>query len=224
MFASARKAFGMIFEPAFLGVVFRSFLLTLLLFGLAFAAVQYGIQLLPPSPWHWLHGAIDIIASLLVIVALLFFGAPVAALFASLFLNGVAKRIEKKYYPDDTTASAAPFLTYLFVGLRLAAEVIVVTVALLPADVMLPGVGSFATLLADGWLLGREFFELVALRHLSRAEADSMRKRHATGILGAGIVIALLSMIPVVNFFAPLFGAAFMVHVFHHYQRQERLA
>jgi CysZ protein len=49
-----------------------------------------------------------------------------------------------------------------------------------------------------------------------------MRQRHATGILGAGIVIALLSMIPVVNFFAPLFGTAFMVHVFHHYQRQER--
>ena len=166
--------------------------------------------------------AIDIIASLLLIVAFLFFGAPVAALFASLFLNGVAKRIEAKYYPGDTTSEAAPFLTYLFVGLRLAAEVIVVTLALLPADVMLPGVGSVATLVANGWLLGREFFELVALRHLSRPAVDSMRKRHATGILGAGIVIALLAMIPVVNFFAPLFGAAFMVHVFQHYQRQER--
>jgi CysZ protein len=223
MFASARKALGMIFEPAFLGVVFKSFLLTLLLFGLMFVGVHYGLEHLPPLPWHWLNVAITWIGSLLLLVSLVLFGAPVAALFASLFLNGVAKRIEKKYYPDDTTASAAPFLTYLFVGLRLAAEVIVVTVALLPADVMLPGVGSFATLVADGWLLGREFFELVALRHLSRAEADSMRKRHATGILGAGIVIALLSMIPVVNFFAPLFGAAFMVHVFHYYQRQERL-
>ena len=101
--------------------------------------MQYGIQLLPPSPWHWLNGAIDIIASLLVIVALLFFGAPVAALFASLFLNGVARRIEAKYYPADTEAEGAPFLTYVFVGLRLAAEVIVVTLALLPADVMLPG-------------------------------------------------------------------------------------
>ena len=222
MFASARKALGMLFEPAFLGVVFRSFLLTLLLFGLVFAAVQYGLQLLPPLPWHWLNSAIDIIASVLVLVAFLFFGAPVAALFASLFLNGVAKRIEKKYYATDTTDAGAPFRTYLFVGLRLAAEVIIVTLALLPADVMLPGVGSLATLVADGWLLGREFFELAALRHLSRTETDSMRKRHATGILGAGIVIALLSMIPVVNFFAPLFGVAFMVHVFHHYQRQER--
>ncbi len=223
MFASARKALGMIFEPALLGVVFRSFLLTLLLFVLAFLAVQYGIQLLPPSPWPWLNSAIDIIASVLVLVALLFFGAPVAALFASLFLNGVAKRIEAKYYPGGAKGAGAPFLTYLFVGLRLAAEIILVTLALLPADVMLPIVGSLATLAADGWLLGRQFFELAALRHLSRAEADGMRKRHATGILGAGIVIALLSMIPVVNFFAPLFGTAFMVHVFQHYQRQERL-
>ncbi|MGD0864664.1 MAG: EI24 domain-containing protein [Rhizomicrobium sp.] len=224
MFASARKALGMIFEPAFLGVVFKSFLLTLALFGLMFAAVQYGIQHLPPLHWHWLNIAIGWIASLLVIVALFFLGGPVAALFGSLFLNGVAKRIEAKYYPGDTTTSGAPFLTYLFVGLRLAAEVIVVTLALLPADVMLPGVGSVTTLVANGWLLGREFFELAALRHLSRSEVDNMRKRHPTGILGAGIVIALLAMIPVVNFFAPLFGAAFMVHVFQHYQRQERLA
>ena len=223
MFASARRALGMIFEPAFLGVVFKSFLLTLVLFGLVFAAAQYGIAHLPPLPWPWLTMALHLIASVLLIVALLFFGAPVAALFASLFLNGVAKRVEAKYYPGETTAHGASALSYLIVGLRLAAEVIVVTVALLPADVMLPGVGSAATLLADGYLLGREFFELAALRHLSRAEADAMRRRHSTGILGAGIVIALLAMIPVVNFFAPLFGAAFMVHVFQHYQRQDRL-
>jgi CysZ protein len=224
MFASARKALGMIFEPTFLGVVFASFLLTLLLFGLMFVGVQYSLQHLPPLPWHWLNVAITWIGSLLLLVPLVLFGAPVAALFASLFLNSVAKRIEVKYYPAETKGAGAPFLTYLFVGLRLAAEIILVTLALLPADVTLPIVGSVATLLADGWLLGRQFFELAALRHLSRAEADSMRKRHATGILGAGIVIALFSMIPVVDFFAPLFGTAFMVHVFQYYQRQERLA
>jgi CysZ protein len=222
MFASARRALGMIFEPAFLGVVLKSFLLTLLLFGLMFAGVLYGLQHLPPLPWHWLNLAIAWIGSFLVLLALVVFGAPVAGLFASLFLNGVAKRIEAKYYSGDTKGAGASFLAYLFVGLRLAAEVILVTLALLPADVTLPIVGLPATLVADGWLLGRQFFELAALRHVSRAEADSMRKRHATGILGAGIVIALVSMIPVANFFAPLFGTAFMVHVFQYYRRQEQ--
>ena len=138
----------MIFEPAFLGVVFKSFLLTLLLFGLMFAAMQYGLQHLPPLPGHWLGVAINLIASLLVVLAFLFLGAPVAALFASLSLNGVAKRIEAKYYPADTQGSGAPMLTDVFFGLRLAAEVIVVAPPSLPADVMLPGVGSSATLVA----------------------------------------------------------------------------
>lgn len=224
MFASARKALGMIFEPAFFGVVVMSFLLTLLLFGLTFAAVQYGVQHIPPLPWHWLNTAIGLIASLLVVAGLFVLGVPVAALFASLFLDRVARRIEKKYYPAEVEADGAPFLTYLFTGLRFAAYVIVVSLALLPVDVMLPGVGSAASWVADGWLLGREFFELAALRHLSRAEADSMRERHPFGILGAGMAIAALATIPVVNFIAPLFGAAFMVHVFQHYRRQERRA
>jgi CysZ protein len=224
MFAALRKALGMIFEPAMLGVVFRSLLLTLFLFGLMFAAVQYGIQHLPPLHWAWFNIAVSLIASLLVVVAFVFLGVPVAALFASLFLGGIARRVEEKYYPAEVNVPGAPFLTYVFAGLRLAAFVIVVSLALLPVDVMVPGVGSLASWVADGWLLGREFFELVALRHLGRTDADAMRRRHGYGILGAGMVIALLAMIPLVNFFAPLFGAAFMVHVFQHYQRQESRA
>lgn len=222
MFASARKALGMIFEPAFFGVVVKSFLLTLVLFAAMFAAVQYGVQHLPALRWPWLNEAVDLIASMLVVLAFVFLGVPVAALFASLFLDGVAKKVERKYYPANADAPGAPFLTYVFTGLRFAAYVIVVSLALLPVDVMLPGVGSAASWVADGWLLGREFFELAALRHLSRTEADEMRRRHGFGILGAGMVIALLATIPIVNFFAPLFGAGFMVHVFQHYQRQER--
>ncbi len=224
MFASARKALGMIFEPAFLGVVLKSFLLTLLLFGLLFVAVQYGLQHLPPLHWHWLNVAIDWIGSFLVLGALFFLGVPVAAIFASLYLDRIARKVEEKFYPADAHTAGAPFLTYLFVGLRLVALIILLTLALVPVDIMVPGIGSLASWVTSGWLLGREFFELAAMRHLSRAETDNMRKRHGAGILGAGLVIALLSEIPVVNFIAPLFGAAFMVHVFKHYQRLERRA
>ena len=224
MFASARKALGMIFEPAFLGVVLWSFLLTLALFGLMFVAVQYGIQHLPPLPWHWLSVAVGLVSSLLVVVAAFFLGVPVAAVFATMFQGYIARRVEQKYYAGDAGGDGASTLAYVFTGLRFAAYVIVVSLALLPVDVMIPGVGSALTWVADGWLLGREFFELAALRHLSRAETAAMLKRHGFGILGAGMVIAFLATIPVLNFIAPLFGVAFMVHVFQHYRRQERRA
>ncbi|MGN6517611.1 MAG: EI24 domain-containing protein, partial [Rhizomicrobium sp.] len=86
------------------------------------------------------------------------------------------------------------------------------------------GVGSAATIVADGWLLGREYFELAALRHVSRGATQSIRKRHGFTIFGAGLLIALLSAIPVINFVAPLFGAGLMVHVFKRIQHEERPA
>jgi CysZ protein len=224
MFASARKAFAMIFDRAFAGVVLRSLILTLILFALLFFGLQYGLQHLPTLHWHWVNVMLEWLASFLLIVVFVFLGAPVAALFGSLFLDSVAQRVEKKYYPADAPASGAPVFGSLVMGLRLTGWVIVVSLALLPVDIALPGVGSLATVAADGWLLGREYFELVALRHMSRGAANSMRKRHGAVIYGAGFLIALLAAIPVINFIAPFFGAAFMVHVFKRLSHEERPA
>ena len=222
MFASARKALGMIFDPAFFRVVFISILLTVILFGALFAGAEYAVAQLPTLHWHWVNVALEIVTPVLAVLLVVSLGAPVAALFASFFLDGVARSVERKYYPADPKASGAPVVSSLFLALRFTGLIVVVTLALLPFDVILPGVGSAVTLVADAWLLGREYFELTALRHMSRGAVDEMRKRHRFAILGAGLLIALLSLIPFADLIAPLFGAALMVHVFKFYQHQER--
>src|ERR1700679_193141 len=221
MFASVGKAVGMIFDPALFGVVLKSLALTLILFIVLFLGLQWGLHHVPPLHWPWLNTAMDWIASVDLVVLLVIVGAPVAALFGSFFLAGAAKSAERKYYPADAPSPGAPFFSSLFVALRFTGLVIVATFALLPFDVILPGVGSAATLVMDGWLLGREYFELVALRHLSRGEADDMRKRHRFAILGGGVLLALLTYIPFADLIAPLFGAALMTHLFKFYQHQE---
>lgn len=221
MFASVGKALSMIFDPALFGVVARSLALTLILFIALFLGLQWGLHHVPPLHWPWLNTVIDWVASLALVVLLFIVGAPVAALFGTFFLDGVAKSVERKYYPADAPSHGAPFFASLFVALRFTGLVIVATFALLPFDVMLPGVGSAATLVVDGWLLGREYFELAALRHLSRGEADEMRKRHRFAILGGGVLLALLTYIPFADLIAPLFGAALMTHMFKFYQHQE---
>jgi CysZ protein len=224
VFASLGKAIGMIFDPALFGVIVKAVLLTVILFVLLFLGLQWGLHHLPVLHWPWLNTTIDWIASLALVVLLFIVGAPVAALFGSFFLDDVAKSVEAKYYPADAPSSGAPVIASLFVALRFTGLVIVVTLALLPFDVILPGVGSAVTLVADGWLLGREYFELAALRHLSRPEADAMRKQHGFAILGGGIVLAILTYIPFADLIAPLFGAALMTHLFKYYQHRERLA
>lgn len=221
MFASARKAFAMIFDRAFLGVVLNALILTLVLFVTLFIGLQYALHYLPTLGWPWVNAAADFIASILLIVVFVFLGAPVAAIFASFFLDHVAQKVEQTYYPADAPPSGAPFWGSFVAGLRLSGAVIAVTFVLLPVDVALPGLGSAITIIADGWLLGREYFELAALRHLSRGATQSVRKRHGFAIFGGGLLIALLSAIPVINFIAPLFGVALMVHVFKRIQHEE---
>ncbi len=141
MFASARKAVRVIFDPTFRGVVLKSLLLTLVLFAALFFGAQYGLAHLPQFHWHWLNVAVDWLGSLLVIVGLFFLGAPVAALFASLFLDEIAEAVEKSHYPADPPSSGTPFWAGLIAGLRLSFWVVFWTLVLLPFNFFLPGLG-----------------------------------------------------------------------------------
>lgn len=224
MFASAWRALGVIFHPAFRGVLLKSLLLTIGLFAALFFAARYGLTLVPAFQWHWLNTAVDVLGYLVLVAAMVVLGAPVAALFASLFLDDIAKAVEKTSYPADAPSVGIPFWPGLRAATRLTLIVVAATVLLLPFDIELPGVGEAATLLVNGWIMGREFFELAALRHLTPAEASDMRRRHAGSIWLGGLGLSLLSAVPLVNLFAPLYGAAFMVHLFKRYAHQDRLA
>ena len=222
MFASLRKAANLLFDRTLSGVVIRALLLTILLFAVLFVAVEYGVQHLPTLGAPWVNAILDFLAPVLLILLIFFLGAPVAALFATFFLEDVARAVEARYYPTDPRASGASFGTTLFAGLRLATMVILVDLALLPVDISVPGIAEIATILANGWLLGREYFELVALRHMSRSAADALRRRHWGWVFWAGVIISVLTVVPLVNLTAPLFGAAFMVHMFKRYTHEER--
>jgi CysZ protein len=228
MFASARKALAVIFDPAFSGIVARAILFTLVLFIGLLLGAEYGVQKLSEHwdvvKWGWLKTTLEVIAPVLAVVAIFYLGAPVAAIFASLYLDRIAEAVEAKYYPADGKAPGTPFFTALRTGSRLALTVVLVDIALLPLDIEVPLLGEAAVLLVNGWLLGREYFELAALRHLSPSAAAALRRRHRGGVFFVGLVISILSIIPLANLFAPLFGSAFMVHQFKRYFHDMRPA
>jgi CysZ protein len=143
----------------------------------------------------------------------------VTALFGSLFLDRLAAGIEARDYPGDPPARSGAFAAALKAGLRLTLLVLGADIVLLPLDIGLPGIGELLSLVVNGWLLGREYFELVALRHLPLAQADALRRQHRGTILAGGILISLLSVIPLADLVAPLFGAALMVHLFKQIQQ-----
>src|SRR5581483_5685557 len=92
MFASVRKALGLIFDPAFRGLVGRALLVTLLLFVAGLVLAELLIAHLPLNPAA--AKALEWLAPILFVFLLGALGAPVAAVFATFFMEPLAGRIE----------------------------------------------------------------------------------------------------------------------------------
>jgi len=85
------------------------------------------------------------------------------------------------------------------------------------------GAGVLIFFFASAYLLGREYFELAAMRHQPIAEAKRLRKTHQSTVFLAGMFIAAFVSIPIVNLATPLFAMAFMVHVHQRVMHDTRL-
>jgi uncharacterized protein involved in cysteine biosynthesis len=67
----------------------------------------------------------------------------------------------------------------------------------------------------NGFLLGREYFQLAAMRRLGRDGAKALRKQNWFTIWIAGTLMAIPLSLPLVNLVIPIFGAATFTHLFH---------
>jgi len=85
----------------------------------------------------------------------------------------------------------------------------------LPVYLLVPGINLFL------FLLGREYFEVVALRRLDAAATRAARNRFGLRVFLGGVMIAALFSLPLVNLVAPVIATAFMVHVFEALPRIE---
>ena len=220
MFASVRQALATLFDRDFRRLVFWSLLATAIVFVLAFIGLEYGIAALPPTIPDWAKTVLAILAPVVLLVAVVALGAPVAAMVGSLFLERIAAKVDAHFYPNDPKGSGAPLGASIGESIKLIGLSLLINLAAIPFDIA-PPVPEFLALLANAWLLGREFFELAALRHFSKADSDALRRRHAGKIYASGFLIALLSVIPGLDLIAPFFGAALMAHLFKRVTHQE---
>jgi CysZ protein len=79
---------------------------------------------------------------------------------------------------------------------------------------LVPGINVVAFLLANTFLLGREYFTIAAGRFLAPQEIAALRENNRFAVYFAGFMMALLMSIPLVNLFTPVFGTALFVHVY----------
>lgn len=168
--------------------------------------------------WPWPLNYVFEAVGWVVFATLTWFLFPaIVSTFVAFFLEGVASAVERKHYPNDPPGKDVPIGRSLLVTVNFTLVLVLVNVVglLLYVPLMFFPILSFIMFyVLNGYLLGREYFELVALRHLDDKAARAMRRRHSRRIILAGVVIAFLFTIPVVNLLTPLIAAAAMVHVF----------
>jgi uncharacterized protein involved in cysteine biosynthesis len=158
---------------------------------------------------------------LLLVVSFLLFPAVVAVVL-SLFLEQVAGAVERRYYPDLPPPRGQPLLeatrgALLFAGITVALNLLALPLYLVLS--LLPPLNIFVFYGLNSYLLGREYFELVAVRRLDLGRTRQVQRAFRGRIFRAGLVIALLLTIPLVNLITPLVATAFMLHVFERLRR-----
>ena len=145
-----------------------------------------------------------------VFLTFLFFSAIVAAV-SGLFLDGVCAAVEAKHFSALPPGREQPLGEALVAAAKFMALAIALNLLALPLYLVFPPI----FLIVNGYLVGREFFELAALRRLSVADAAALRRRHRIQILVLGAALAFLLTLPVINLIAPVIAAAAMTHRFH---------
>src|SRR5450756_466528 len=227
MIDAAVKALAQILSPPMRSILWRSIGLALVLITVLAIGLQRLLSCFATSGEGWLeamlgpgfHTPLEVLAWIVSIAAGLgvVFGAvflmpAITSLVASVFVDEVADHVEREHYPAERPGSTLPLGLAMTEGVKTAALTILVYLIALPF-VFFAGMGFIAFFIATAWLLGREYFELAAMRFRSPAEAKAMRRDNAATIFTAGLIIAAFVSIPIVNLATPLFGMALMVHM-----------
>jgi CysZ protein len=216
-------ALGQASDPAFRGVLLRGIGLTLGLLAAFYLALVLGLGwLLPDTVTLPLIGPVGFLDDLAIGAALIgmtvasvFLMIPVAAAFTGVFLEDVAAAVEARHYPALPPAPGAGLADSLGDGVRFLLVVILANLAALIVYLVSALLAPVIFWLVNGFLLGREYFQLVAMRRLDAAGASRLRRRHWLTVWAAGTLMAIPLTIPVMNLIVPVLGVAAFTHLFH---------
>jgi CysZ protein len=214
MLTALLRALADLFSPPLRRVVGIGLAIAVLSFTLLWLAIALILARVSLAGWPALDWAIDLLGILgVVLLSWLLFPA-VVTLVMGFFIERVASAVEARDYPGRGPARRPAIRETAMVSLRLMLVTVALNLLALPIYVLLPGINLFVFLALNGYLFGREYFEVVALRRLDRDAVRAMRHRFAGRVFLGGVVIAGLFAVPFVNLAAPVVATAFMVHVF----------
>ena len=173
-------------------------------------------------PWigvvTWADDILSIGSFFVMILLSIFLMVPVASAFTSIFLDEVVNAVEERHYPGARIPPSVPLLDAIrdsvsFLGIMIAANLL--------ALILYIALPPFAPLIfwgLNGYLLGREYFQMVAMRRLGRDGARILYQRYRWSVWVAGFLMTVPLSIPLINLLVPVLGVATFTHLYHRVQ------
>jgi CysZ protein len=212
MLTAAFKALRDLVSPEFRSVLLKALGLTIVLFIAVLVGVEVLLVSLTHFSWPWAEWVLGVGTGIALLVAFFFLMSPVTAAFAGLFLDQIAEKVEARHYPLDPPGTSLSFAAAIGTAIKFFVVILVVNLAVLP--IVIFGVGAIALVAVNAYLLSREYFEMVAMRHMSGDMAKALRRENGPAVFFAGLLPAVLSLLPVVNLAVPLFATSYFTHLF----------
>lgn len=217
------RALGQLGDPRFRRVLGLGVLLSLALLIGVYALFLWAIQALTPAsvdlpligPVGGLHSLLSWASLALMLGLSVFLMVPVAGVFCGLFLDDVVDAVEARHYPALPPAPRLAWGDALIASFNLFALLVGVN---LLALLVYPFAGPGAPLVfwaVNGWLLGQEYFGLVAQRRLGREGARALCRQHRGTVWLTGALMAAPLSVPFVGLLIPVLGAATFTHIVH---------
>jgi CysZ protein len=212
MLLAFSRALMLLKERTFWRVLWHGILLTTATFISLYIVVWAVLAYVSVSDIWWIDTLVDVVGGLAVLVLTWLLFPAVATLVLSLFIDQIITAVETQDYPYLPPPVPSTWWQAIVVALKFTSVMVVLNLIALPLY-LVPVLNVIVFYGLNAYLLGREYFEMVALRRLDPPSARRLWLVHRLRLLIAGLVIAGLLTLPVVNLVAPLLGAAFMLHL-----------
>lgn len=228
IFSAFLKAIGQLEDRKFRVVLAKGIGITLcVLFAFAAFLVWGAGWLVGDSltlPWigeiTWVDNVLSWAMVPVTILMSVFLMVPVASAVTGLFLEDVAQAVEDRHYPSVGRAESVPFGDAVMDGLGFLGVLALANIVALVLYLVFAPLAPFIFWALNGFLLGREYFILAAMRRVGRVEAKRLWKRHIATIWAGGVLMALPLSVPIVNLLVPVLGAATFTHLYHQLGRR----
>ncbi len=200
---------GLVTRDVLLGIGLSLATFVALLGAVGWLLTQTALVALP-----WLDTALDVLAGAAALVLTVLLFPTVMASIIGLLAEAVAGAVERRRYPGLPPPRAVGLGESVLSALRFTAAAIFLNLLVLPLY-LVPGLNLVLFLAVNGPLVGREYFEMIAFRHLTPPQAKAFRRRHRGQVTLAGALIAIGLTVPVLNLLAPVLGLVLMTHLLH---------